>query len=183
MAKTRRARIDAENGRRRVTRPRLRIIVEETRGILTGYLRAPCDAVKYDRESRKISTQHINGPGDGEVETGVFQRRKKKNSAAPPNFTSRTRTNRHNASDVRCEGGVRSRAVCIGRGGVVTAQRRRSTAANWGSFFFSSVECTHRPLLRGYDHGHISRVAFLSCVHFSRHAVCSCGSRRLALCT
>ena len=31
---------------------------------------------------------------------------KKKNNAAPPNFTSRTRINRHNASDVRCEGGV-----------------------------------------------------------------------------
>ena len=52
-----------------------------------------------------------------------------------------------------------------------------------GSYFFSSVECTHRPLLRGYHHGHISRVAFLSCVLFSRHAVCSCGGRRLALCT
>ena len=57
-----RARIDAENGRRRVTRPRLRIIVEETRGILTGYLRALSDAVKYDRESRKVSMQHINEP-------------------------------------------------------------------------------------------------------------------------
>ena len=52
-----------------------------------------------------------------------------------------------------------------------------------GSYFFSSVECTHRPLLRGYHHGHISRVAFLSCALFSRHAVCSCGGRRLALCT
>ena len=52
-----------------------------------------------------------------------------------------------------------------------------------GSYFFSSVECTHRPLLRGYHHGHISRVAFLSCVLFSRHAACSCGGRRLALCT
>ena len=34
----RRARIDAENGHRRVTRPRLRIFVKETRGIPTGYL-------------------------------------------------------------------------------------------------------------------------------------------------
>ena len=42
-----------------------------------------------------------------------------------------------------------------------------------GSYFVSSVECTHRPLLRGYHHGHISRVAVLSCVFFSRHAVCS----------
>ena len=57
-----RAQIDAENGHRRVTRPRLRIIVEETRGILTGYLRALSDAVKYDRESRKVSMQHTNEP-------------------------------------------------------------------------------------------------------------------------
>ena len=28
-----------------------------------------------------------------------------------------------------------------------------------GSFFFSSVECTHRPLMRGYHHGHVFRVA------------------------
>ena len=62
MAKTRRARIDAENGHRRVTRPRLRINVEETRGILTGYLRALFDAIKYDRESRKVSMQHTNEP-------------------------------------------------------------------------------------------------------------------------
>ena len=62
MAKTRRARIGAENGCRRVTRPRLRIVVQETRGILTGYLRAPSDAVKYDRELRKVSMQHINEP-------------------------------------------------------------------------------------------------------------------------
>ena len=52
-----------------------------------------------------------------------------------------------------------------------------------GSFFFSSVECTHRPLLRGYHHGHVSRVASLLCAFFSCHAVCSCGGRRLALCT
>ena len=30
----------------------------------------------------------------------------------------------------------RSHAVCIGRGGVVTAQRRRSTTAGWGRIFF-----------------------------------------------
>ena len=40
MAKTRRARIDDKNDYRRVTRPRLRIIVKETRGYPTGYLRA-----------------------------------------------------------------------------------------------------------------------------------------------
>ena len=57
-----RAQIDAEHGHRRVTGPRLRVNVKETRGILTGYLRAPSDLVKYDRESRKVSTQHTNEP-------------------------------------------------------------------------------------------------------------------------
>ena len=37
----------------------------------------------------------------------------------------------------------RSHAACIGRGGVVTAQRRRSTAAHWGhSYFRPSNACT-----------------------------------------
>ena len=54
MAKTRRARIDAENDHRRVTRPSLWIIVKEKRGYPTGYLRAPSDAVMYDRESRIV---------------------------------------------------------------------------------------------------------------------------------
>ena len=49
-----RARIDADNGHRRVTRPRLRII-EAEQGYPTGYLRAPSDAIKHDRESRKVS--------------------------------------------------------------------------------------------------------------------------------
>ena len=46
----RRARIDAENGHRRVTRPRLRIILKETRGYPTGYLRAPSNTLKCDLE-------------------------------------------------------------------------------------------------------------------------------------
>ena len=54
MAKTRRARIDAENDHRRVTRPRLRIIVKETRGYPTGYLQAPSDTIEHDRELRKV---------------------------------------------------------------------------------------------------------------------------------
>ena len=54
MAKTRRTRIGAENGHRGVTSPRLRIIVKETRGYLKGYLRAPSDTIKYDRESREV---------------------------------------------------------------------------------------------------------------------------------
>jgi hypothetical protein len=54
MAKTRRARIDAKNDHRRVMRPRSRIIVKETRGYLTGYLRAHSDTVKYDRGPREV---------------------------------------------------------------------------------------------------------------------------------
>ena len=38
---------------------------------------------------------------------------KKKNHAAPPNDTSRTRIHRHNASDVRCEGGVAACALGV----------------------------------------------------------------------
>ena len=54
MAKTRRARIDAENDHRRVTRPRLRIIVKETRGYPTGYLRTPSDTIQHGPESREV---------------------------------------------------------------------------------------------------------------------------------
>ena len=54
MAKTRRARIDAENDHRRVTRPRLRIFVKETRGYPTGYLRASFDTIQHGLESRKV---------------------------------------------------------------------------------------------------------------------------------
>ena len=54
MAKTRRARIGAENGHRRATRLRLRIIVKETRGYPTGYLRTKSDAIKYNRGSLEV---------------------------------------------------------------------------------------------------------------------------------
>ena len=54
MAKTRRTRIGAENGHRGVTSPRLRIIVKETRGYPTGYLRAKSDTVKYGRGLREV---------------------------------------------------------------------------------------------------------------------------------
>ena len=47
-------RIGAENGHRRVTRPRLRIIEAETQGYPTGYLRAPPGTVKYDPEHREL---------------------------------------------------------------------------------------------------------------------------------
>ena len=50
----RRARIDAENGHRRVTRPRLRITVKETRGSSTGYLRVQSGTVKYGRGPLKV---------------------------------------------------------------------------------------------------------------------------------
>ena len=54
MAKTRRARIDADNSHRRVTRPRLPIFVKETQGYPTGYLRASSDTIQHDPESRKV---------------------------------------------------------------------------------------------------------------------------------
>ena len=49
------ARIDAENGHRRVTRRCSRIIVKKTRGIPTDYLRAPPDTIENDREPHEVS--------------------------------------------------------------------------------------------------------------------------------
>ena len=63
MAKTRRARIDAENGHRLVTRPRLRVIEAETQGCSTVYLRAPSDTIEYDRGSRKVGYDEATIPG------------------------------------------------------------------------------------------------------------------------
>ena len=54
MAKTRRARIDAENGHRRVTRPRLRIIKAETQGFPTSYLRASSDTIEHGSDSCEV---------------------------------------------------------------------------------------------------------------------------------
>ena len=60
MAKTRRARIGAENGHRRVTRPRLRIIDAEAQGYPTVYLRVPSDTIEYDHGSRKVGCGEAN---------------------------------------------------------------------------------------------------------------------------
>ena len=54
MAKTCHARIDAENGHRRVVKPRLRIIAKETREVPTSYLRASSGTIQHDPESRKV---------------------------------------------------------------------------------------------------------------------------------
>ena len=43
----------------------------------------------------------------------LFNAAQKKNHAAPSNETSRTRIHRHNASDVRCEGGVAACALGV----------------------------------------------------------------------
>ena len=51
----------------------------------------------------KPAAHHDTPHRDGRL----FNATQKKNSASPQNGTSRTRINRHNASDVRrCEGGV-----------------------------------------------------------------------------
>ena len=57
MAKTRRTRIGAENGHRGVTSPRLRIIVKETRGYPTGYLRASPGTIEYGRGLREVGCE------------------------------------------------------------------------------------------------------------------------------
>ena len=53
-AETRRTRMSAENDHRRVTKPRLRIIVKETRDYPTGYLRASSDTIQRGPESREV---------------------------------------------------------------------------------------------------------------------------------
>ena len=71
----RRARIDAENGHRRITRSRLRIIVKETRGIPTGYLWATSDTVQYDREPREVSgvrAEYETVFGQGDLYTFLY---------------------------------------------------------------------------------------------------------------
>ena len=54
MAKTRRARIDTENGHRQATMLSLRIIVKETRCYTTSYLRAPSGTIEHERGSREV---------------------------------------------------------------------------------------------------------------------------------
>ena len=49
--------MSAENDHRRVTRPRLRIIVKETRGYPTGCLRASSGTVQHGPESRKVGCE------------------------------------------------------------------------------------------------------------------------------
>ena len=109
----------------------------------------------------------------------LFNATQKNNHTAPSNDTLRTRIDRHNASDMR--GQAESRRVhWAWRGRDSPAPQEHGGAL--GSCIFSSVECMHRTIPRGYYHGTFHRVAFLSCVLFSRHAVGSCGGRRLALC-
>ena len=57
------ARIDAENGHRRGTRPRLRIIIKETRGYPTSYLRSPSGTVKYGLGPLKVSVEYERSTG------------------------------------------------------------------------------------------------------------------------
>ena len=63
MAKTRCARIDAENDHRRITRSRLRIIEAEAQGYLTGHLRAQPGTIEYDRGSREVGYETSIIPG------------------------------------------------------------------------------------------------------------------------
>ena len=63
MAKTRRARVDAENSHRRITRSCLRIIGAETQGYPTSHLRAQSGTVEYDRGSREVGYETAMIPG------------------------------------------------------------------------------------------------------------------------
>ena len=90
---------------------------------------------------------------------GRFSTPHKKNSAAPPNTAHRGQgsiATTRATCDVRAES-RRVHWMRRGRDGPALQEH----GGELGSFFFSSVECTHRPLLRGYHHGHVSRVASL----------------------
>ena len=64
--------------------------------------------------SRRLSQSPLTTPGHATQRRAFVQRRtKKKKHAAPSNGTSRTRIHRHNASDVRCEGGVAACALGV----------------------------------------------------------------------
>ena len=63
MAKTCRARIDAENAHRGVTRPRLWIIEKQTRGYPTGYLQTHFETIEYDNGSREVRCGEAIIPG------------------------------------------------------------------------------------------------------------------------
>ena len=63
MAKTRRARTDAENSHRRITRSRLRITEAETQGYPTGHLRTQSGTIEYDRGSREVGCETAITPG------------------------------------------------------------------------------------------------------------------------
>ena len=84
--------------------------------------------------------------------------------------------------DVRAE--LRLVHWFIGRGGVVTAQRRRSTTAGWGRICFRRSSARTAPFCVAFTTATFSESRFFH-AFFSRHAAgsCSCGGRRLALCT
>ena len=81
MAKTRRARIDAENDHRRVTKSNLQNIKAETQGYPTSYLRASSDTIQHGPESRKLGCEtsfflgslwiNDGGVGDAAISDGV----------------------------------------------------------------------------------------------------------------
>ena len=78
----------------------------------------------------KPSDQHDTPHRDGRFSTPHKER------TAPRPQTTHRGQGSNATTRATCDVRGRSRAVCIGRGGVVTAQCRRSTAANWGRSSF-----------------------------------------------
>ena len=111
----------------------------------------------------------------------VFQRRTKKRTAPRPKTAHR---GQGSIATTRATCDVRAAfcGLCIGRGGVVTAQRRRSTTAGWGRIFFRRSSARTAPFCVAITTATFPESRFFY-AFFSRHAACSCGGRRLALCT
>ena len=114
--------------------------------------------------------------------TGVFQRRTKKEQRRAPKL------------HIADKGPIATtRATCDVRAElrlVHWAWRGRDSPAPQGHarragvvFFVRRSSARTAPFCVAITTATFHRVAFLSCVLFSRHAVCSCGGRRLALCT
>ena len=73
MAKTRRARIDAENGHRRITRLRLQIIEAETQGFPTFFFGHNLALVRLSTTAGRVTRRYYYGRGHNGGRRGVWR--------------------------------------------------------------------------------------------------------------
>ena len=131
-----------------------------------------CTARRLAQSPPTTTTRH--------TKTGVCSTpHQKKNHAAPSNETSRTRIHRHNASDVRCEGGVAACALGVAGSWQPSAAgaRRRAKVV---FFFVGRGQAPPPSAWLSPRHFSPSRVSFMRAFFASRCGFV--GGRRLALC-